>query len=304
MRLKIYAVPGGKVDGLQTLIRPGVWERPEREQFWYLVAIDEDRLGALVGAAVIDPTVEEAELLSIGVSPSCLHRGVASELLGHAIGLLAKAGIPGLRVACALPPAGWQALGNLLELNGFAKEEEHYAYAVTLSELLAHPMLALQAENPHIVNIAAMSRMERGELAALLGKLGVSPVALQECAPTYSCIARGAHGVEAMFLLGQPDRGTMENLWTWLGKAGSSRTLVNLFSWAFHKAAETCPPDTDVLFTCTNEASDRLLHHFLPDKEPAQCVRVYYSGTERADEPVDWGSLVGEITDEQIAAYL
>lgn len=304
MQLDIYAVPGSQADGLRPFIRPGVWELPDRGQFWYLAAVDRDR--QVVGAAVIDPAMDEAALLSIGVSPSCLRRGVASELLGSAIGMLDKAKIPGLRVSCALPPADWQALGNLLELNGFSLQEMHYAYTARLDELLAHPMLAQPAESPHFVSVAALSRMERGELAAYLGKMGVSPVVLQECAPAYSFVARGAQGFEAMFLLGQPGEGTMENLWTWLRTAGSSRMLVGLLSLAFHKAAETCPPETNVLFTCVNEASDRLLHHFLPDRQPTQCVRVYYSGTEPAEDAggtTDWDSLLGEITEQQVTVY-
>lgn len=63
-------------------------------------------------------------------------------------------------------------------------------------------------------------------------------------------------------------------------------TLVSLFSWAFHKAAETCSLDTDVRFTCLNDVSDHLPHHFLPDQKPAQCVRMYYSGTEQADDRI------------------
>lgn len=39
-------------------------------------------------------------------------------------------------------------------------------------------------------------------------------------------------------------------------------------------------------FTCINEVSDHLPHHFLPDHKPAQCVRVYYSGTEQVDDRI------------------
>lgn len=39
-------------------------------------------------------------------------------------------------------------------------------------------------------------------------------------------------------------------------------------------------------FTCLNDVSDHLPHHFLPDQKLAQCVRMYYSGTEQADDRI------------------
>lgn len=285
MKLKIYALLGDKADGLQPFVRPEVWESPDRGQYWFLAATDEERPDGILGATVIDPVMPDATLLSIAVSPAHQHQGVATMMINRAIDLLAQAGVTGLRAICALSEQDWIPVRNLLTFNDFELEVESAAtYAVPLGELLAHPMLAARPQNPQAVSLASLTAADRGSLAAILKKQQVSPAVIQECDPACSYVHRNGDTIDAMFLLGKLPNGSLNNLWTWLStKSGSSRSLIDLFSYAFHQAAKSSPPETQVTFTCLNEASEKLLHHFLPDNTPASFACSYYTLTAYDD---------------------
>lgn len=102
MTLNLIAIPGDMAEPLEAFVLPQVWQLPDREQFWYIAARDENN--ALAGVTVIDPVKPTAELLSIAVSPACARLGVATEMLACALDLLAQAGIEGLQTG--LLPAG------------------------------------------------------------------------------------------------------------------------------------------------------------------------------------------------------
>ena len=53
MTVNLFSVPGSMAEPLQAFVLPQVWQLPDREQFWYIAAMDEN--GALMGAAVVDP---------------------------------------------------------------------------------------------------------------------------------------------------------------------------------------------------------------------------------------------------------
>ena len=285
MKLTIVPVQGEEAITLKDFIRPEVWEMPECKSFWYLAAKNEQN--DVVGAIAVDPVEPEARLLSIAVSPSCTRMGVATELLDRAIRLLDKAGIHWLGATHTLPPQGWGALGTLLERNGFVLDGgERYAYEITLGEITAHPLLELQQPPAGPACLADLSHLEYRSLVGLLSKNKIAPTVLQQCDPTCSFVYRRGQNMEAMFLLSTPGEGMIVNLWTWLSAASAhSRAPIELFFAAFQKAAQTCPPDTRVLFTCINEASDRLLHHFFPNIQPVQALRTYYTSTDGGDIP-------------------
>lgn len=285
MKLKIYALSGDKADGLQPFVRPEVWANPDREQYWFLAAIDEEQPDAILGAAVIDPAVPDASLLSIGVSPAHQHQGVATMMINRAIDLLAQAGVTGLRAICAFSGHDWAPLRRLLTFNDFELEVESAAtYAVPLGELLAHPMLTARPQNPQAVSLASLTAADRGGLAAILKKQQVSPAVIQECDLACSYVHRNGSAIDAMFLLGKLPDGSLNNLWTWVStQNGSSRSLIDLFSYAFHQAAKSSPPETQVIFACLNEASEKLLHHFLPDSKPVSFACSYYTLTAYDD---------------------
>lgn len=208
--------------------------------------------------------------------------GVATELLDQIIRLLDKAGIQWLGTAYTLPPTGWGALGGLLERNGFVLEDsQRYAYEFPLSEVVAHPLLALKGPASGPVCLTDLSHLEYRNLVGLLCKNKASPTLLQECDPHCSFVYRKGQNIEGVFLLSAIQEGMVANLWTWLSPASAhSQAPIALFFAAFHRTAQSYPPDTKVLFTCVNDASDRLLRHFFPEAEPVQAIRTYYTSTQ------------------------
>ena len=289
MTVNLFSVPGSMAEPLQAFVLPQVWQLPDREQFWYIAAMDEN--GALMGAAVVDPVKPAAELLSIGVSPACTHMGVATELLGGALSLLDQVGIEGLRAVCVEPEESLGALSGLLEANGFRQDEgERYTYEAGLDEVVGHPLLAVKEQPAGPVCLEELTHLERRNLSAQLVGQGISPGVLDECEPRWSYVYRSEGEVRAVFLLSPLEEGKVDVLWTWLSpKAARSRALTELFALAFRKAAQSCPGDTRVSFTCVSEDSDKLFHHFFPGRRPVRTVRVYYSGTAELDEEdLEW----------------
>ena len=289
MTLNIIAFSWDMAEPVKDFVLPQVWQMPGREEFWYLAALDENT--ELLGAAVVDPVKPEAELLSIAVSPACTRMGVATELLDSALELLAEAGIEGLRAVCIRPEKGWGAVSSLLEANGFVQDEpERYVYEASLDEVVTHPLLALKERSAAPVSVEELSPLEHRNLSAQLVEQGLSPSVLDECEPRWSYVYRSDGEVRAIFLLSPLEDGKLDVLWTWLSpKAAKSRALVELFALSFRKAAESCPKEAKVSFTCVSDASDKLFHHFFPGRRPVRTVRVYYSGTAELDEEeLEW----------------
>lgn len=289
MTVNLFSVPGSMAEPLETFVLPQVWQLPDREQFWYIAAADEN--GTLMGAAVVDPVKPEAELLSIGVSPACTHMGVATELLNGALSLLDQAGIEGLRAVCVQPGESYAALSGLLEANGFRPDgPDRHTYEASLDEVVTHPLLALEGRPEGPACLEELSPLERRNLSARLAGQGLSPSVLDECEPRWSYVYQREGEVRAIFLLSPLENGKLDVLWTWLSpKATKSRTLVDLFALAFRKAAESCPGDAKVIFTCVSDASDKLFRHFFPERPPVRSVSVYYSGTAELDEEeLEW----------------
>ena len=287
MTLNLIAIPGDMAEPLEAFVLPQVWQLPDREQFWYIAARDEN--DALAGVAVIDPVKPTAELLSIAVSPACTRLGVATEMLACALDLLAQTGIEGLRAACSLPEGEESPLSGLLEANGFVRDEpDRYTYETSLEEAVKHPLLAMKEEPSAPVCLKDLSHLERRNLSAQLAGQGLGPEILEECDPQLSFVYRGEEEMQAIFLLSPLEESRLNILWTWLSpKSAKSRALVELFAAAFRKAAGQCPGDTKVAYTCTSDASDRLFRHFFPDRSPVETIRVYYSGTASQEE-LEW----------------
>lgn len=274
------AVTGAHAQALAPFVMPQVWADPARDSFWFLAARQES--GRIMGVVVVDPTAPQARLLSMGVAPAFTGMGVATDLLDYAITLLDQAGIPWLGLTYTLPPNQWPPLASLLEDAGFQLDgAEGYAYETTLDRVISHPLLAPRGQAPRLVKLGELSHLERGKLITLLTQNHTDPSILADCDPDTSFLYPTDQSFGGMVLLTPLRDGVLCNQWTWFSpEAARSRVPVQLFYAAFSQAAQTCPPDTRVVFTCVNQASDKLLHHFFPDLAPTRSVRSYITATQ------------------------
>ena len=278
MKLKIYSLSATQANQLEGYILPRVRSLPDKDNFWYFAATEENY--GFLGMTVIAPYTPEAELLSISVSPAYTHLGIASELISYTLEKLKEADIPVLRMTYALPPLAWRPLDNLMKQNGFLMDDtEKYTYKVTLEQLSAHTLISKKLNTNGVHTLSELSESEIHKLRILLSeKILFDPVALEECDPEHSFLWKTNDDIQALFLLSPLQDGQLTNNYTWLNN-NSSAKLIALFQQSIKKASQDYPADTEVLFTCMVDASDHLLHYFLPNVEPVSILRSYCHGS-------------------------
>ncbi len=274
MNITIHILPAAQATLLQPFILPAVWEAEEREHFWYFAATDED---TLIGAAVIDPIQNGAKLLSIAVAPVYTRQGIASMLLEETLRTLSLAKIDTLWMTYALPNGEWEALGGLLEANGFAMTDEDYSYLVPLSMLTKHPMLSAAPASEHIVSLSEMTDFHKHLLYyAMQEKMHMDVTILQECDPALSLLYKGEDEMTAAIFLSPLQNGRLDVLWMWLdAEAHNPKALMSLLAAVVQRCSAACPPETMLQLTCLAESSDDILHYFLPDIQPVLSLRTY-----------------------------
>lgn len=280
--MKIHSLTWQQASQLSAFILPEVLELPDLENFCYLAAAETGR--GILGLAVIDPRADGPLLLSIAVSPTARREGVASRLLEAAVEVLRSNGGATLTVEHSMAPEDWPALDNLLEKNGFFQTEpERCAYQIPLAKLAAHPVLA--ATHGHTSPcLFPMSNLSPVQLRAFRMEMQerelFAPAVLQQCDSRLSFFWLEDGHVQACLLMVSPEDGVLVNLWTYLSASiKNKQALLHLFAAGMTAAQNTMAPDTQVFFSCQNEASDHLIHHFAPHAAPVQIMRVYTRAT-------------------------
>ena len=123
----------------------------------------------------------------------------------------------------------------------------------------------------------------QSELNAKL--VSATPDVLRQCDPHLSFFWLEDGHIQACLLLGNCQDGMVENLWTYLSpRARQKQALIYLLGAAVTAAANTLPPDSQVLFSCQTEASDHLVRHLSPSAAPVQSLRVYVRPTLQDQE--------------------
>ena len=285
--MKIHALTWSQASQLREFILPEVLELPDLEDFWYLASAEMGR--GILGLAVIDPQADGPLLLSLAVSPAARREGVASRLLEAAANVVGSNGGAALTVEYSLSPAEWPVLASLLEQNGFFQiQPERYAYLIPLAELNNHPVLtaARQRNSASVFPMSNLSAVALREFRLELERKELFPPdVLRQCDPHLSFFWLEDGHIQACLLLGNCQDGMVENLWTYLSpRARQKQALIYLLGAAVTAAANTLPPDSQVLFSCQTEASDHLVRHLSPSAAPVQSLRVYVRPTLQDQE--------------------
>lgn len=291
MLLQIHPLQMEQAELLKSFVVPEVWEMPERNQFWYLAALEE--MGKIIGGIVVDPRENGAELMSIAVAPAYHRLGVATELLDYTKEMLLSAGVETIQMTMSQSFEEWKGFEGFLERNEFAlSEQERYTYQVRLADVAVHPLLCTMQLPESVVAVEKLSGMEMHNLFLRLSEVNVDPVVVRECNQALSFVWRGKEQIEAVFLMSDLQDGIVHNLWTWLSqKANNPKALMALFAAFAQKAGKEYQQETMLEFTCLEESGDRLMHYFLPGIEPALSLRTYICSTaqrkhEKAEDKI------------------
>ena len=306
MEILIYSLKKEQAIALEGFVLPGVLELPDSEKFWYFLAVDEMRTP--MGMTVVAPYQEEAELLSIGISEKFIKKGVATELISYTLEKLRETKISGIRVTYTSSPFWGQGMERFLERNGFYLEEENNTFVGTLEELNQHPHLKEDVDYPQIRSLSSLSDGEMRTLELMVSKKELfDPQVLKECDVECSFLWKEEE-IEALFLLSDLTEGKLTNLYTWLG-SNTHKKLLGLMKKSLKKALSCYPKETEVIFTCTGTAAEKMVSYFLPSVKPRTILRSYYHGVMEeesfslSDMEIEEQSAPKEAPDERRRAY-
>ena len=277
MEFKIYALTAEQALELKGFMLPSIQHMPDKEKFWYFAAASQEY--GFLGLVVVAPYVPEAELLSIAVSPAYTRRGIATELLSYALEKVKEAGLSALRMTYALPPMRWNTLDGLMKQNGFVMPEaEKNTYVGSLLALQEHPILSKSLEHSNVCALQELTELEKRNLLVNISEKGeFDPSVLKECSLENSFVWKEDGEIQAAFLLSSLENGQLTNLYTWL-ESNSPKKLIAVMQQVLKKAVSSYPMETEIIFSCMNEASEHLVHYFLPDAEPVSVLRTYWHG--------------------------
>ena len=288
--MKLYTLSYTQAQKVDGFILPDVLEAPDAEKYWYLAAIEKGE--GCLGVAVINPRIDQPELLSIRVIPSRQREGVATELLDFGIGFLHKAGASTLRFIHSAAPEDWNGLNEWLSINGFVQSEpERNLYRITVAELGEQKMFSAKAATsfPKVIPISEVSeRTLRNFKGEMLRTELTSTDLIDESDPDHSFVWIEDGHITAVFLLSPPAYGAVHNLWTWASpRSTSPKALQAVFLSAAKKAAEDHPPETVIFFPCLTPASERMVQYLLPAAQLSQVLKVYLCPVGSSEEPAE-----------------
>ena len=273
MDIKIFLLDRLQAEEFRDFILPEVLTREESKQYWYFLAVNQRK--EPMGMAVVAPYLPEAELVSIGVSPVFLKKGVATELLSYAIEKVKEAGIVGLRVTSALSFFQWDGIHRFFTSNGFVMLEEMNTFKGSLKELKKHPYLSETKDFPQVYSYGQLSDQQKRKLEMeIIQKNLFDPVLLRECDPDSSFLWIEKE-VEGLFLLSLLEKEKITNLFTWLG-SNSHKKLLSLMQHSLRTALQVYPENTEVIFTCREKTGEKMVQYFLPNTKPVSVLRSYW----------------------------
>lgn len=293
--MKLYVLKYEQAQSVSHLIQPGVLEEPDADKYWYFAATEEGE--GFIGAAVINPSIDQPKLLSIRVISGHRRQGYATELLQFGIDFLRRAGASALRLSYAMPADEWVALDGWLTLNGFTQaEDEQYSYETTVEELAAQKLLKATGQSSY-ASAVSISKLSERAFRAFRGEVVregyVLPELFEACDPEHSFVWLEENHIRTAYLLSPLEDGVIHNIWGWLSpKAADVRALQALFVCAAQKVTADYPSDTIVHIPCLNQSSDHLVKYLLPEARKSLVLRTYeyligseeYQSTEEIPE--------------------
>ncbi|MCR5486285.1 MAG: GNAT family N-acetyltransferase [Lachnospiraceae bacterium] len=283
-------------------LMPEVQDHPDFEELLFYGAVKED--GGLTGLLAIDPDVEDAQILSIGMSPEYCRKGYGSELLRFAmrdlVSLIGEASLDflPLRASFRGEASGEDPLGRFLVQNGFFPESQCPAYCIPLSVMAKAPMLKEAMERKTLSGVLPLKEAPDYAVNALSARCrkdglypGISRAGLDE---EISMCYLPDREIEGCVLFEKEMEGTLQNTWMYVSEEASGKMVFPMMlSEALKQALKSCPEDTGVSILAAEEESRELLEKIFPGEEPVSeyltYIRILSAGREslpEADDPV------------------
>lgn len=288
-------------------LMPGVAEHPDFEKLFFYAAVEEN--GALTGLLAIDPAKEEAELLSIGMSPEYCGKGYGSGLLQFAakdlIGKAREASLPGLRLAVnfILKEEEEDRLSGFFRENSFFPEEDCPVYRVPLSVMKEAPYLKEALKRRRPAGLLKLAEVPGGAVNAFGNKIlqeGLYPgLNRQELDEEISVCYMPDKEILACALFAKEKAGLIRNTWMYVSPEASEKLIFPLMlAESLEQALKSHSGETPVEIMAAEKASADLFEKIFAEIRPSFRIASYVRLLP-ADEP---GKPSDELVFEEVSA--
>ena len=289
METKYKIISADQARLFSDLLLPYVLEDKDFDNFWFYIAIQNDRV---VGMLAESGTKAMPEILSIGVSPKYKRHGIGKGLLSFAVQNMteripeAEAGIPNAISARLVAPVGhMEPLKHFFESEGFETESESQYYKVPVDMLDLNPvvqneksiekveklkaskkLLSLDEVSPIMVKSFAKKMIEEGFLATL--DIGL----LDEKLSYFVC---DGDDITGAILFKKEEEGVLQNLLLYSDPEKLPSAMTGyLLTVAATEALSRPSTDRDLMFWIGEDETQKLITKVFPHAKPETEVCV------------------------------
>ena len=265
---------------LEQFLTPWVKDSKDRGRFVYYVALEED---VLMGMLVLDPKVQDPEILSIAVSADHCNEGVATNLLRTAVhehvrNYREDDDTPNQFIACF--PADQdnaEILKKLFTSAGFRLPEEGAFYTCNVSDIAAAKLLhensairTVSGEKLSIKPLKEIDKMRLNSFGNRLADAGVFPMVkrdfFDEDVSFFKLDKDGSICSCMMFLEAEGD--ILNNALAYMESTGVARQdLLLVFTASAMAIEKKFPMDARVNFLAINDTSVKLIEKLIPNAQ-------------------------------------
>ena len=249
------------------LILPEEWDKLEKEETFLIGAIEDDMpVGAVLWE--LDET-NRVRLLSIAVGSKHRRMGIGTALLRYSMKVLHQLNCDGV-YAILLPEE--EAAARLLESYGMTTEtEESASFKITLEEV--EKVKYLQGKNYHTIALKEVSQSIYNyflnQYVSVDTSLFKKSLFEQDCS---RFIVR-EHQIVAGIFVEKNESGLSV---AWLHSAtNKAEDLFYLLQDAVKECIKIYPKDTEIIFTCYNDALLKIIHKLFEGKIEFDSIQMW-----------------------------